>query len=71
MKRMSPRKGRKEETIMISPPITQYLSVMIICLGTTAYTSISVGEAPYFDETSYNQWKYCMKNYLYSISPEV
>jgi hypothetical protein len=56
---------------MISPPITQYLSVMIICLGTTAYTSIPVGEAPYFDETSYNQWRYCMKNYLYSISPEV
>jgi predicted aconitase len=33
MKRMSPRKGRKEEIIAISPPITQYLSIMIICLA--------------------------------------
>jgi hypothetical protein len=39
--------------------------------STTAYTSIPVGKAPYFDRTCYNQWKYCMKNYLYSISPEV
>jgi hypothetical protein len=33
MKRMSPRKGRKEETIVISLPITQCLSIMIICLS--------------------------------------
>jgi hypothetical protein len=39
--------------------------------STTAYTSIPVGKAPYFDGTCYNQWKYCIKNYLYSISPEV
>jgi hypothetical protein len=39
--------------------------------STTAYTSIPIGKAPYFDEIFYNQWKYCMKNYLYSISPEV
>jgi hypothetical protein len=39
--------------------------------STTAYTSIPVGKAPYFDGTCYNQLKYCMKNYLYSISPEV
>jgi hypothetical protein len=39
--------------------------------NTTAYTFISVSKAPYFDGTCYNQWKYCMKNYLYSISPEV
>jgi hypothetical protein len=32
---------------------------------------IPVGKAPHFDETNYNQWKHCMKNYLYSISPEV
>jgi hypothetical protein len=37
----------------------------------TAYTSIPVGKAPYFDGTSYNQWKHGMKNYLYSISPKV
>jgi hypothetical protein len=39
--------------------------------STTAYTSIHIGKAPYFDGTYYNQWKHCMKNYLYSISPEV
>jgi hypothetical protein len=39
--------------------------------STTAYTSIPVGKAPYFDGTCYNQWKHCMKNYLYSISPEI
>jgi hypothetical protein len=38
---------------------------------TTAYTSIPIGKAPYFDGTCYNQWKYCIKNYLYSISSEV
>jgi hypothetical protein len=37
----------------------------------TAYTSMPVGKAPYFDGTNYNQWKHCMKSYLYSISPEV
>jgi hypothetical protein len=39
--------------------------------STTAYTSISIGKAPYFDGSCYNQWKHCMKKYLYSISPEV
>jgi hypothetical protein len=39
--------------------------------STTAYTSVPIGNAPYFDGTCYNQWKYCMKNYLYSISLEV
>jgi hypothetical protein len=39
--------------------------------STTAYTSIPVGKAPYFDVTCYNQWKYCIKNYLYFISSEV
>jgi hypothetical protein len=39
--------------------------------STTAYTFIPIGKAPYFDGTYYNQWKHCMKNYLYSISPEV
>jgi hypothetical protein len=29
--------------------------------STTAYTSIPVGKAPYFDGTCYNQWKHCMK----------
>jgi hypothetical protein len=39
--------------------------------SSTAYTSVSVGKAPYFDGTNYNQWKHCMKSYLYSVSPEV
>jgi hypothetical protein len=39
--------------------------------SSTAYTSIPVGKALYFDGTSYNQWKHYMKNYLYSIASEV
>jgi hypothetical protein len=39
--------------------------------STTIYTFISIDKAPYFDGTCYNNWKHCMKNYLYSISPEV
>jgi hypothetical protein len=39
--------------------------------SSTAYTFILVGKAPYFDKTSYNQWKHCMKKYLYSISPKI
>jgi hypothetical protein len=39
--------------------------------STTIDTSIPTGKALYFDGTCYNQWKHCMKNYLYSISPEV
>jgi hypothetical protein len=39
--------------------------------SSTAYTFIPVGKAPYFDGSNYNQWKHCMKKYLYSISPEV
>jgi hypothetical protein len=36
-----------------------------------AYTSIPVGKAPHFDESNYNQWMHCMKNYLYSLHPKV
>jgi hypothetical protein len=39
--------------------------------STTVYTSIPIGKAPYFNGTCYNQWKHYIKNYLYSISPEV
>jgi hypothetical protein len=39
--------------------------------STTAYTFIHIGKAPYFYGTCYNQWKHCIKNYLYSISPEL
>jgi hypothetical protein len=37
----------------------------------TAYTFAPIGKAPCFNGTNYNQWKHYMKNYLYSISPEV
>jgi hypothetical protein len=33
LKKMSPRMGRKEETITTSLPITQCLSIMIMCLA--------------------------------------
>jgi hypothetical protein len=39
--------------------------------NSTAYTSVPVGKAPRFDGSNYNQWKHCMKNYLYSLHPEV
>jgi hypothetical protein len=39
--------------------------------SSTVYTFVLVGKAPYFDGTNYNQWKHCMKSYLYSISLEV
>jgi hypothetical protein len=39
--------------------------------NSTAYTSVPVGKTPYFDRINYNQWKHCMKSYLYSISPEI
>jgi hypothetical protein len=39
--------------------------------SSTTYTSIPIGKALHFNGTNYNQWKDCMKNYLYSISPEV
>jgi hypothetical protein len=35
----------------------------------SSYTFVPIGKAPYFDGSNYNQWKHCMKNYLYSIHP--
>jgi hypothetical protein len=40
-------------------------------LNFTAYTSVPIGKAPRFDGSDYNQWKYSMKNYLYSLQPGV
>jgi hypothetical protein len=37
--------------------------------STTAYTSIPIGKAPYFDGTCYNQWKHCIKNIYISSHP--
>jgi hypothetical protein len=39
--------------------------------NSTAYTSIPIGKASRFDGSNYNQWKHCLKNYLYSLYPEV
>jgi hypothetical protein len=39
--------------------------------NSTAYTSIPVGKAHHFNGSNYNQWKHCMKKYLYSLHPEV
>jgi hypothetical protein len=39
--------------------------------SSTSYTSVPIGKTPFFDGSNYNQWKHWMKNYLYSISPEV
>jgi hypothetical protein len=61
------RKGRKPD----KPSYNSMSFNYNIMPSSTAYTSIPVGKAPRFDGSSYNQWKHCMKNYLYSISPEV
>jgi hypothetical protein len=63
-------KGKKERKNVISPLITLSFNYDNMP-SSTAYTSIPIGKAPYFDGSNYNQWKYCVKNYLYSISPEV
>jgi hypothetical protein len=39
--------------------------------NSTTYTSVPVGKAPRFDGSNYNQLKHCMKNYVYSLHPEV
>jgi hypothetical protein len=46
LNRMSPRKGRKEETIAISLPITQCLSIMIICLALSLILPYSLAKLP-------------------------
>jgi hypothetical protein len=39
--------------------------------NSTSYTFVPIGKAPRFDGSNYNQWKHCMKNYLYSLHPKV
>jgi hypothetical protein len=46
MNRISPRKGRKEETIVINPSITQCLSIMIICLVLPLTLSYPLAKPP-------------------------
>jgi hypothetical protein len=66
-----PKKGRKGRNKHDKPSHNSmsfnYNSMPIF----TSYIFIPIGKAPYFDGSDYNQWKHCMKNYLYSIHPEV
>jgi hypothetical protein len=61
------RKGRKHDKPSYNCMSFNYNTMP----SSTAYTSVPVGKTPRFDRSNYNQWKHCMKNYLYSISPEV
>jgi hypothetical protein len=61
------RKGRKHDKPSYNSMSFNYNTMP----SSTSYTSIPVGKAPHFDGSNYNQWKHCIKNYLYSISPEV
>jgi hypothetical protein len=63
------KKGKKERNNHDKPSYNSMLFNYDNMPSTTVYTSIPIGKAPYFDGTCYNQWKHCMKNYLYSISP--
>jgi hypothetical protein len=61
------RKGRQHDKPSYNSMSFNYNTMS----SSTTYTSIPVGKAPHFDGSNYNQCKHCMKNYLYSISPEV
>jgi hypothetical protein len=39
--------------------------------NSTAYTSVPISNALRFDGSNCNHWKHCMKNYVYSLHPEV
>jgi hypothetical protein len=39
--------------------------------NSTTYTSVPISNALRFDGSNYNHWKHCMKNYVYSLHPEV
>jgi hypothetical protein len=65
------KKGKKEGNNHDKPSYNSMSFNYDNMPSTTAYTFILVGKAPYFDGTCDNQWKHCMKNYLYSISPKV
>jgi hypothetical protein len=65
------KKGKKERNNRDKPSYNSMSFNYDNMSSTIAYTSIPNGKAPYFDRTCYNQWKHCMKNYLYSVSPDV
>jgi hypothetical protein len=64
-------KGRKGKKKLDKPSYNSMSFNYNNMSNSTTYTSVLVGKAPRFDEMNYNQWKHCMKNYLYSISPKV
>jgi hypothetical protein len=68
LKRMSPKNEMKGRRNRDKPSYNSMSFNYNNMLSSNAYTSIPFGKVPYFDGTSYNQWKHCMKNYLYSIS---
>jgi hypothetical protein len=65
------KKGKKRRNNLDKPSYNSMSFNYDNIPSTTSYTSIPVGKVLYFDGTCYNQWKHCIKNYLYSISPEV
>jgi hypothetical protein len=71
LKRISLRKKRKEETIMISISITQCLSIMIICLELPLTLSYPLAKLPTLIELIIINGCIAWKKYLYSISPKV
>jgi hypothetical protein len=70
-KSKSPKRGRKEEENHDKPSYNLMSFNYNNMPSSITYTSIPVGKAPCFDGTNYNELKYCIKNYLYSISPKV
>jgi hypothetical protein len=65
------KKGKKERNNRDKPSYNSMSFNYDNMPITTAYTSIPIGNASYFDGTCYNQWKHCMKNYLYYISSKI
>jgi hypothetical protein len=65
------KKGKKERNNHDKPSYNSMSFSYDNMSSTTAYASTPIGKAPYFDGICYNQWKLCIKNYLYSILPEV
>jgi hypothetical protein len=64
-------KGRKERNKHDKPSYNSMSFNHNNMPNSTAYTSVPIGKAPCFDGSNYNQWKHCMKNYLYSLHPKV
>jgi hypothetical protein len=65
------KKGKKEKKKHDKPSYNSMSFNYNNMSSSTAYTSIPIGKAPRFDGMNYNQLKHCIKNYLYSLHPEV